>query len=154
MKIWAVILPKMRDRQRAAKAAAILMTAKSRPCHFIRVVEKAVGSGLFGPVIFADISVILIAAAIGGQLDLAAASASGGCIKTGYRTAKFLDRVDRRITDRAECLASCLIVGVDTVDRDIRLVGTGTRYRTNAICGCRTKIGPDDTRLQSEQCGR
>src|SRR5687768_17883352 len=88
-----------------------------------------------------------VGAALGHQLNLPTAAATFGRVGVGRYSSKLLDRIDGGIADRSRKLPCRLIVGVDSIDRDVSLVSARTRDRPGAVAASGTD--QKSTRLNS-----
>ena len=79
---------------------------------------------MLGAIVLPQIAVELVRPALDLDLRLATTRPAVCRTEASYRAAEFLNRVYRRIADSAESLTCRLIVGVDTVDRNIALIGS------------------------------
>src|SRR6266403_326907 len=95
-----------------------------------------------------------IRAALGYQFNLATTAPAFGCAGVSCDGSEFLDRIDGRVADGGKCLSSSLVVGIDSVDRDVSLVSSRTSNRPYAICSACADIVPDYSGAQTKECRR
>ena len=128
----------------AANGTAKLITNKGGPGRAGIVAEPVIGLGIGVAVILVQISMKSIGAAAGDELILAAAALTCAGKLASDDTAKLLDRVNRGVPDDGAELACRAVVDVETIDRDVILIGTCT-------CDCSAK---GSTGLQGKERGR
>src|SRR5215470_8336405 len=96
-RIAGIVLAKIEERKRTSKASAKLISGQLRPRDPVLVIEETICCGRCRAIVFAEVTVKSIRAALGNQFDLAPAAAAFGRIRIGRHRTKLLDRVDRSI---------------------------------------------------------
>src|SRR6185503_7175060 len=120
----------------AADGAAKLITSqlgagRNRLAGSIRsgaVVEERVGGCFCSAIVFVKRTVKVVSTTLGNQLDLTATAATFGRRRVRGDSAKFLNRIDRRVTDSGKRLSGRLVICVDTIDGNVALIGTRPGY--------------------------
>src|ERR1700727_2602905 len=104
--------------------------------------------------IFVKRTVEGICAALRDQVHLRARRTSGGCVIIAGGYAKFLERIQGRAHGAFEGIALELIVVVQAIQRNVRLVAARTVYRAAAAVIVLLGVGGladiDDAGLQAE----
>src|SRR5688572_16510483 len=119
------------------------------------VIEKGVCCERVVAVINTERSVKIVRTTAGDQLDLTAAASTFRGARVGGYCTKLLDRIDRGIADSRESLARGLVIRIDSVDRDVALIGTSTGNGSHAVGGSGTDVVSDNAWLQTDKgCGR
>src|SRR3954468_3702375 len=117
-------------------------------------VEPIVRRGEGGPVVLIKRAVKTIVTALGQHHDLRAGGASGVSVGVGGGDAEFLDRVERRTQHALESESSELLVVIDAVDGEVRLVAARPSDASGATVergiDTRTRAGEGYARLQAE----
>ena len=117
---------KMRKRQWSAQTSAELVSFQSRSSNSTSVVKERIGGEPRSPIVFTQRAMVIVRAASGNHFDLPAAAAALVGARIGCSRPEFLYGFDRQVANRNERLASSYIVGINAVDRDVRLVRTCT----------------------------
>src|SRR5580700_9992611 len=99
--------------------------------------------------ILVGISVELVRSTLCRQLNLSAATPPFVRQRIGRNPAKFLNGVNRSISNRGKCLPSRLVVGVDSIDRNVSLVSSRPSDGTLAVTARVVSAGQHDARLQT-----
>src|SRR5262245_582627 len=120
---------------RPADTAAELVPGQLGPIDSRLVIEECIRCRQRCACVFAQRPVESVAAAFGYHLNLTAAAAAFGGAGIGRNGSEFLNRVDRSIADCGRKLPGGLVVGVNSVNGDVSLVGSRSGDRAHAIGG-------------------
>jgi hypothetical protein len=142
-------LPLRARNERATAKDFILLRVAARS-----VCKKAVRGKLLISVVQTERAMVLVRTTLRNDLNLPTGASSLRRIRIGGDRTKFLNGIDRSITNCSGELARRLVVRIETVDRNVALVCAGAGNRPDAVCRGRTNVVPDDTRLQANQRGR
>src|SRR5262245_7924744 len=118
------------------------------------VVEKSICRCQRGTVELTQRPVKIVGAAFGNHLNLTAAAATFGGAWIGRDGSKFLNRIDGGIADCRRKLPSSLVIGVDSVNGDVSLVGARAGDGAYAVDACGPEILSDNAGLQTYERGR